>query len=318
MTMSEKNGNNLELNLFQRLGLAMLWGFSRAMSFTPCWFRFGVFQPFVTLLLRVVGYRRKVIDSNLQSSFPEKSKSEIRKIRNHYYTTLSEVIVDTICLAGIGKRSYGKHIVWQNREEHLREVAGRDWIAFGSHFGCWEYFPMYAWDIEPDRFMSVYHPLRSKLFEAYYRRIRQFASNIDQVPMQSAPRHYVANRSKGNGICLGLISDQSPNLSADTEWIEFLGRPTAFVDGGARMALKFKIPAYFAVVRRVKAGHYSVSLDLIYDGVEAVKPIDIMRRYAECLERMIRQAPELWMWSHRRWKHTPEKQARLFGKSTLE
>ncbi|MBR5133609.1 MAG: lysophospholipid acyltransferase family protein [Alistipes sp.] len=316
--MCEKKGNNLELNLLQRLGLALLWGFSRAMSVTPRWFRFGLFQPFLTALFRVVGYRRRVIDSNLQSSFPEKSKSEIRKIRNRYYSTLSEVVVDTICLAGVDIRSRGKYIIWENREEHLRAVDGRDWVALASHFGCWEYFPMYAWEFSNARFMSVYHPLSSKVFEAYYRRIRQFAENIDQVPMTQTPRHYISHRSKGYSICLGLVSDQSPSLAADTEWINFLGRPTAFVDGGARLAIKFKIPAYFSHIRRIKPGQYGVTLELIYDGEEDVSPTDIMRRYAERLERMIIKTPELWLWSHKRWKHTPEKQARRFGKSTLE
>jgi KDO2-lipid IV(A) lauroyltransferase len=316
--MSQKSGNNLKLNLFQRIALELLWCFSRLMSITPRWFRFGLFQPAITLLLRVVGYRRRVIDSNLQQAFPEKSKSEIRKIRNAFYSTLSEIAVATICLAGVDSRSRGKYIVWENRDEHLTSVEGRDWVALASHFGCWEYFPMYAWEFDNARFMSVYHPLRSDVFEAYYRRIRQYAPNIDQVPMASTPRHYMANRGKGYNICLGLISDQSPALSAYTEWIEFLGRPTAFVDGGARIAQKFHLPAYFGRIRRIKPGQYGVTFEQIFDGQEQVETMEIVRRYAERLEQMIRQTPELWLWSHKRWKHTPEKQARRFGKSTIE
>ena len=38
----------------------------------------------------------------------------------------------------------------------------------------------------------------------------------------------------------------------------------------------------------------------------------------ERLEAMIRRRPELWLWSHNRWRHTPEKQAKRFGKSTLK
>lgn len=316
--MSGKSGNNLELNIFQRVALELLWGFSRVMSITPRWFRFGLFQPTIALLFRLIGYRRRVIESNLQQAFPEKSEEEIRTIRNHFYSTLAEIAIDTVCLAGVDNKSRGKHIVWENREEHLKAVEGRDWVALASHFGCWEYFPMYAWEFDNARFMSVYHPLRSDVFEAYYRRIRQYAPNIDQVPMALTPRHYMANRDKGYNICLGLISDQSPVLSANTEWIEFLGRPTAFVDGGARIAQKFMLPAYFGRIRRIKPGQYGVTLELIYDGQEQVATMEIVRRYAERLEQMIRETPELWLWSHKRWKHTPEKQARRFGKSTLE
>lgn len=315
--MSEKQDNKVDLNLLQSLGLELLWCFSRALSLSPRWFRFGLFQPFVTLLLRIIGYRSRVIIQNLEGAFPEKSKSEIRKIKNRYYSTLSEVIIDTMSLAGADASCRGKYMVWEDVDKHVKDLAGRDWIALGSHYGCWEYLSTWAWEVESDRFMAVYHPLRSALFEAYYNRIRNFSPNLDQVPMKGAVRHYITHRSSEFGTCIGLISDQSPILTAETEWIDFLGRPTAFVEGAERLALKFKLPVYFGYIRRIRAGHYTVRMDLIYDGKESVEPNEITRRYAKSLEQMIREVPELWMWSHRRWRHTPEIQAQKFGKSTI-
>jgi KDO2-lipid IV(A) lauroyltransferase len=58
-------------------------------------------------------------------------------------------------------------------------------------------------------------------------------------------------------------------------------------------------------------------LEEIYDGKENVAQHEITQRYATRLEQMIREQPELWMWSHKRWKHTPESQERRFGTSTL-
>lgn len=312
------SSKHTDLNLFQCIALELLWGFSRLMNISPRWVRFGIFQPLVTTILHLIGYRRKIIMSNLESVFPEKSKSDIRKIRNRFYSTLAEIVVDTISMAGTDRRKRGCHAVWDNGEEHLKRVAGRDWIAYGSHYGCWEYFPMWAWETPNDDFMTVYHPLRSKVFEAYYLRLRNIAPNVNCVSMANTLRYYISHRSTEHGICLGLASDQSPRLTADTEWIDFLGRKTAFVDGGERIALKFNIPAYFCHVRRIRAGEYAVRFEQIYDGVEEVEHHEITRRYARRLEQMIRECPELWMWSHNRWKHTPEKQARKFGKSTLE
>jgi KDO2-lipid IV(A) lauroyltransferase len=316
--MSEKQGNKVDLNLFQSLGVELLWYFSRALSISPRWFRFGLFQPFITILLRIIGYRSRVIIQNLEGAFPEKSKSEIRKIKNRYYSTLSEVIIDTMCLAGADSSCRSRYMVWEDVDKHVENLAGRDWVAMGSHFGCWEYLSTWAWEVESDRFMAVYHPLTSKVFEVYYRRIRNFSPNLDQVTMAAAVRHYITHRSSEFGTCIGLISDQSPALTADTEWIDFLGRPTAFVDGAERLAIKFKLPVYFGYIRRIRAGQYSVRMEQIYDGVESVERNEITRRYAKYLEQMIRETPELWMWSHRRWKHTPEKQAQIFGKSTIK
>ena len=50
--------------------------------------------------------------------------------------------------------------------------------------------------------------------------------------------------------------------------------------------------------------------------MEEVEPNEITRRYVVALESMIREHPELWLWSHKRWKHNPAKQLQRFGKMT--
>lgn len=293
----------------------MLWGISRALGFSPRWFRFYMLRPFFIFCLRVSRYRRNVIRENLERSFPEKSRRERRLIIRGFYATLAEVIVDTMCLAGATPERDNDLIEWENGQEHLERTAGRDWIAMASHFGCWEYFPLWCWQDTESQFMAVYHPLHSTVFEHYYRRLRALAPNIHQVPMKETIRFYIKNRSKERGTVLGLVSDQSPNLRPDTEWIDFLNQKTAFIDGSEKMALRFHLPIYFVDTRRLAPGRYSVRFVELYDGKEEVEPNEITRRYATMLEEMVRRSPELWMWSHKRWKHTPEKQAAKFGKT---
>ena len=55
-------------------------------------------------------------------------------------------------------------------------------------------------------------------------------------------------------------------------------------------------------MERLRRGRYRMSFELIYDGTEEVAPNEITGRYVRKLEAMIREHPELWMWSHRRWK----------------
>jgi KDO2-lipid IV(A) lauroyltransferase len=136
--------------------------------------------------------------------------------------------------------------------------------------------------------------------------------------MKETVRHYIKHRSSEHTTVLGLISDQSPRLTAESQWIDFLNQKTIFIEGSERLAMKFKIPVYFVVTERICLGGYRISFIEIYDGKEPIKEGDITRRYAEELEKMIRRTPELWMWSHKRWKHTPEKQAAKFGASTLK
>lgn len=314
--MSENSQNNATLRWYQRLALELLWGTCCAIGWMPRWFRYGILRSFVFLLLNLIRYRRKVMLSNISLSFPEKSPQEVKQIIRGSYNTLAEVIIDTICLAGAKRRGDLNHVTWVNADEHRARTKGRDWIAMASHFGCWEYFPLWSLTDSDTHFMGVYHPLKNAVFEHLYRRLRNFAPNYHQVTMQDTVRHYIKNRSADRGIALGLISDQTPNLRADTEWFDFFGRKTAFIDGSEKLAMRFHIPIYFVHVERIEAGHIAVRFDEIYDGVEEVEPNEITRRYVVALESMIREHPELWLWSHKRWKHTPEKQLQRFGKIT--
>lgn len=302
-----------ELNMAQRIGFAMLWGFCRIVSITPRWFKFHVLRPIVVIILHISGYRRKVVDTNLRNSFPEKSSAELKRIRRAFYNTLAEVVVCTISLAGISSKNNRDLMVWEDIEEHIERNKGRDWIAMAAHYGSWEYFPLICWDDTECAFMSVYHPLKNTVFEHFYRRLRRFAPNITTVTMAEAVRHYIKTRTPERTTVLGLISDQSPVLRADTEWYRFLNQTTAFIDGSEKLAMRFHIPVYFIDIERVGYGRYRGRFIEIFDGKEDIPEGEITRRYAVELERMIRRCPELWMWSHKRWKHTPEKQARKFG-----
>ena len=310
--MKENNLNDIELRWYQKIALESLWCFSRIAHYSPRWFRFKVLQPFIYLILRLVRYRSKVILENLFASFPEKSDKEIYTLANKYYYFLAEIMVNTISLAGVSYKRDADILRWKNYEEHLKRVADTDWIGSGAHFGCWEYLPSWAWYIPDTTFLSVYHPLSSPVFECFFRRLRNFAPNIAQVPMRNAVLYYLQNRKKKR-IMLGLISDQSPALRPDTEWIKFLNQDTAFIDGSEKLALKFHLPIYFAYIKRLAAGRYEAEWIQLYDGHEEVAPNEITRRYAAILEKMILEVPELWMWSHRSWKHTPKKQEALFG-----
>ncbi len=314
--MNEHSQNRSTLCWYQQLALELLWGTCCVIGYMPRWVLYGVLQPIVYALLRVVRYRRAVIHTNIALSFPEKHGGEVRRIIRGAYWTLAEIIIDTISLAGTSQRRKQQHMTWINREEHLARTQGRDWIAMASHYGCWEYFPFWCYEDPNCHFIGVYHQLKSPVFEHFYRRLRNLAPNYYQVTMQDAVRHYIKNRSDKHGTILGLISDQNPILRADTEWFDFLNRKTAFIDGGERIAMRFHIPAYFAHVERVRAGHYAIRFEELYDGMEVVEPTEITRRYAAALEKMIKAKPELWIWSHKRWKHSPEKQARRFGAMT--
>ena len=106
-------------------------------------------------------------------------------------------------------------------------------------------------------------------------------------------------------MAMGLIADQCPPRRANMHWYKFLHQWTAFLEGGETLALKYHLPVYYFSPRRLSAGHYEGTFTRIYDGEEQVEPYTITERYVRLLEDDINAHPEMWMWSHRRWKHAP-------------
>ena len=309
---------NTKLKWHKRILLELLWGTFLVLSHTPRFFKYYILKPFIASILILSQYRKAVIKGNLERSFPDKTKKEINRIARRYYLFLGEVVVDTINLAGASEKRKDYVVEWTNSREMNEKFSGKDWIAMGAHYGCWEYLLLWSRQLQDSKLMGVYHPMRSAIFEEFYNRLRNVSDKLIQVPMKQTILYFLRNRKSGHGTVMGLVADQSPTLRPDSHWFTFLNQKTIFHDGGEAMALKFNMPIYFAYTRRIAPGRYAIRFDEIYDGKEVVAPHEITGRYVRKLENMIMECPELWMWSHKRWKHTPERQAERFGKNTLQ
>lgn len=294
-----------ELNIAQKIWLEVLWTGARLFAVLPYWFKYYVVENLVFFLLYYcLRYRKKVVETNLGNSFPEKSGAELKRIRRDFYRTLAEIFVDTVNMAHMSEQKARTVLCVKDLEEHKRAVHGRDWIALSAHFGCWEYNSYWGLYEPSQHVVAVYHPLRDVVMEHLYRRLRNSAS-VTTVAMRDSLRFYLRNCAEGidgKNLVMGLIADQNPPLRPDSHWFRFLNQDTIFFDGGEKLALRCHLPVYFVRMERLKRGRYCMSFERIYDGEEEVVPNEITERYVRKLEAMIRERPELWIWSHRRWK----------------
>ncbi len=290
--------------------MEIVWLLCRLVSFTPRWFRYYIVADiFYFVIYRICRYRMKVVDKNLRNSFPDLSDKERQKIRTKFYHYLAEVFVSTISLAGnkphraiIPTSDEGTPI---SRLKNLNE--GRSCIVLTAHYGLWEY--LLFWGQYADQtLVAVYHPLQNEIFDELFKRLRNH-TNVMTIPSKDTVRFCVEHKDgvDGKGYLIGLIADQNPPRRPNSKWFKFLNQETIFFDGGEKLALKFNLPVYFVYQHRLRRGLYEFDFEVIHDGVEQVEPYEITRRYVEKLERVIRENPSLWLWSHRRWKHNPKR-----------
>ena len=71
---------------------------------------------FSFLLCYVFKYRKKVIETNLRNSFPEKSDNEISNIRKKFYKHISDYFLETIKLLSVSEKEIKERCKFLNAE----------------------------------------------------------------------------------------------------------------------------------------------------------------------------------------------------------
>lgn len=291
--------------VWNAIGYALLMGVCKLVGLLPYGVLYYGLAPVIHgFLHRVVRYRLGVVRKNLRGAFPERSEAERRAIERKFYRHLATMFVDTIDLSSMSRREIGRRVRYEDNERHEARVAGRSWILAMAHYGTWELTAGYPL-VTDHRMGGVYRHLSSGVFERFYNHLRARFGTVPIERREVAREAALTHAGKRPPTALALIADQSPRRPIE-HWFDFLNRPTGFFMGIEKLALKYDLPVYFLRVVPIKRGWYTARFEPIYDPAETVAEWEITRRYVEKLEALVREHPEYWLWSHRRWKYAPD------------
>jgi KDO2-lipid IV(A) lauroyltransferase len=287
------------MTFFQKLFIVSV----KLLSLLP-WRILYFISDFVSLVLYfVIGYRKKVVYENLNNSFPDKSKKDIRKIAHQYYRHLADIMVESICEEKIFNDLHN-HIDYDNTVLLDRLFkTGKSIMFVGGHFGNWEWVGIAAQSLGPFKVRGVVKPLSSKFFNDYIENIRSKHSS-GTIPFKQTLRVMIA--AKKEQILYMLATDQTPHKDEIRYWLDFLHQPTPVFLGSEKIAKALDMPVVFFNCYRVKRGRYEMSLTLITETPKLTEDLEITKRQFEMLEETINQRPYNWLWSHRRWKYKDE------------
>jgi KDO2-lipid IV(A) lauroyltransferase len=251
------------------------------------------------------GYRKEIVFRNLKNSFPEKSDAEIKGIMKRFYSHLADLFIETLKLTHLSNKSLKKRFTCSNPEllEKLYE-SGRDLVVVHSHFNNWEWLvslPFYT----RYQVVSIYKPLHDKLFDGFLNRLRT-RNNLVLTPTKNVVREIVTNKNKNVRAMYGFIADQTPAKPDIRYWTRFLNQDTPVFLGIEKIAMKYDMPVVFFNVRKTSRGHYNLTVELLFDNLSGLPEYLITDTHVSRLEKMIREKPEYWIWTHKRWKHKKE------------
>jgi KDO2-lipid IV(A) lauroyltransferase len=114
----------------------------------------------------------------------------------------------------------------------------------------------------------------------------------------------VRYRAEKQPVIVGLICDQKPRPEVTHTWVNFLHQETGFLDGGEVLARKFGYPVFYVYITRTARGRYHGDVRILAADPKKTAEGEITTAFARVLEQNIQEQPELWLWTHNRFKWT--------------
>ena len=258
------------------------------------------------LLYYFPSYRRKIVTENLRNSFPEKSEKEIAIIRRKFYRHLADLFIETLKLTHLSNKEIKKRFRVSNPEliEHLYD-SGRDVAIVYSHYNNWEWMSAFLPIYTKYRCVGVYKPLQNKLFNNFINNNR-IRNKGELAPMQMIVRRIVENRNNNIRGIYGFMSDQTPAKTLIEYYTDFLNQETPVFLGIEKIAAKYDMAIVFLNIQKVRRGYYNLTLELLFEKTRDLPKYLVTNTHVKRLEELIREKPEYWLWTHRRWKYKKE------------
>jgi Kdo2-lipid IVA lauroyltransferase/acyltransferase len=284
------------------IGFYILLPFLYFISILPFPLFYLVSDGIYFLLYRVVGYRKKVVAQNLKNAFPKKTDTELKKIEKEFYHYLVDLFLETLKTLTISKAEAIKrcHIKPEAKAifDALYENKQPSILVMG-HFGNWEWAGNSFSLIQKQQLYVIYHPLSNKQFDKLMYNMRtRFGSKL--YAMRDTMREMIKNRNEINTTA--FIADQTP-APESAYWTTFLNQDTPVFWGTEKIAQKLNSPVVYVTINKLKRGYYEVSAEVLVKEPKLTKEGEISELHTRKLEKDILAQPEIWLWSHRRWKH---------------
>lgn len=278
------------------------------LSKLPFFVVYGISNGIAFILEYLIAYRKKVIDRNLLASFPDKTDAERLQIRKDFYKHFADVLMETLKAVSWTKEDAQKRVVYENTEAlQAFYKEGKSILLVLGHFGNWEWFGASFPMVVAHKALGIYKPLKNEFFDKKVKATRA-KFGLELVPMKDSAKRIKATGEKPKMTM--LITDQSPSNPKRAYWTTFLNQDTGVLFGAEKFAQIYDMPVVYMSISKLKRGFYKVKFETLFATPKETQLGEITTAHTKALEKDIIMHPELWLWSHKRWKHQKPKVTR--------
>ena len=265
----------------------------------------------------IVRYRRKVVRDNLVKSFPEKGMKEILSIEKKFYRSLCDYFMEMIKFYGMSEKEVKERMKFDGIEL-MQEVLdkGQSCVLYMGHMFNWEFVTSISLHLRQDKDVvvgDIYHPLENERFDALVKRMRD-QYGAESITMANTLRRIIQIGKENKRYLIGFIADQVPTWESINHWVNFFHRDTPVFTGTEKIAQRTHAALFYARMERVRRGYYVLHVEKFADDAALLPEFEPTNIYYRLLTENIIESPELWLWTHKRWKRTREGYARREAK----
>lgn len=247
---------------------------------------------------------------NLQFAYPELGADERRQWVEAVYRHYAVLLVEMIHLPRrLHVHNWKRYIRVENAPELVEALlCRRPLLIVTGHHGNWE-MAGYTLAMLGFRSYAVARPLDNPYLDRFLRRFREYTGQ-QLLAKKGELERMEAILESGDIVC--MLADQDAGRRG--VFVQFFGRPASTHKAIALLALEHGVTVLVAGARKVgEPMRYRIeAADIIHPAEHArdADPIHaITQRFTTAVERLVRLAPEQYLWLHRRWKHQPRQPA---------
>jgi len=286
----------------QLLAYILIYPILWIVSMLPFRILYFVSDLLYILMYYVIGYRKNAVKENLNLVFPNKSEAELRTVLKKFYHHLCDMLVESIKSMNISIDSMKSRYKFNNLDIITGyEKQNKSIILMCAHYGSWEWiFILQTYTTH--RSYAIYKRLQNKYFDRLVKSIR---ARYNSYLITTKETFSVMEEAKKNGVLSmsGFASDQSPKIDKARYWADFMGINVPVHTGAEALAKKLDMPVVFFSVKRIKRGYYEATFQTLAEKPKSFNDYEITDRFLKLVEAQINEAPEYYLWTHKRWKH---------------
>lgn len=241
-------------------------------------------------------HRQERALANLRLAYPDLSEEQRKQIAAAMWENLGRTFGESFHLEEIVAQ---KRIRFEPMGQLEDIIRSGPCVVCGLHLGNWE-LVAYASKLMGASFTGVYQRLSNPLVDEETRKLRAFLYDGGLLPKTPVSARALMKAAKNGGYPAFLADLRDDNGTA----VPFFGAPALATVFPALLARKAGLPLYAGAAFReagvrfvIRAARVEVPRtdDHAADAVAGTAALHAR------FEAFIRQAPEQWMWAHRKW-----------------